>query len=176
MEGVCGAHPDNQISARQWADEMAERFVCSIKNRHLIEVSIPKHWMIPDFADKVLSYCTEKGVEYTKIKETKNQVFVTHGRPQPPKKRPILIIIHRALQRTGCDAGEDILLHALDGSYIVYEGFDVATMRDQTRQAFDRGKKMAVILDWYKDIEILRDIVTEYNAIVLDAQCRLGRR
>ena len=50
------------------------------------------------------------------------------------------------------------------------------TTREQVRRAFEDGKNMAVMLDWYKDIEILKDIAIDYNAIVLDTQCKFGRR
>ena len=161
--------------AMQWADEMAECFVCDIRNGPKHEISIPKHWMIPDFADKVLFSCTAKGIHYTKIKETQNQIFVTRGQPQPPRKRPVLIIIHKAVKWTSCDSGEDILINALDSSYIANIGFDNATIREQVRRAFDTGKNMVVTFDYHEDIEILRDIVVEYNAIVLDTQCKIHR-
>ena len=57
----------SQMKARQWADEMAEWFACHIREGTRPEISIPRHWMVPHFADKVLSHCTQKGIHYTKI-------------------------------------------------------------------------------------------------------------
>jgi len=152
--------------SKDMADRMVRVFAHTIESDR--ELSIPKSWMVPDFADRVLSYCSREGIKLTKTRETKSQIFVTGGTVKPRKKRPILIIIHKALKWTLTSSGEAILFNALGDDYAKFDCFNISTLRQQVIEALKEGKNVAVMFEQHQDITILKDVIAKYNVVVLD--------
>ena len=163
----------SQEAASEMAQPFVERYVTKISNcGYNYSIPIPKQWMVPDFAFRVLSICKRDGIEYVRTKETQDQIWVT-GKQRIDNANQINLILITGEPKSG----KTTLMNALDDTYDKYDNdtYDMNCkniVRDLLSRSFSRNRHVAIILNeshtrTYNPYSYLDDIIELYKVNVI---------
>jgi hypothetical protein len=134
-------------------------------------ITIPKHWIIPNFHKKVLELIEKDNINIQHVYEDDNKLIIK--RVESDKSLILLVL------RSDWAIGRNMIAHRLGNTFKAVEGrlsSNTEPYKNTVAQAFRDGLNVAIRIDYddYSTVNNIRDICKKHNAQIIYADIHGG--